>query len=146
MKLNSKTINRTNEKDLIQNKLLYVQLYEIENVLLKFFGSSKMGQADKKICDDLVFYPQPVLISVFDYHQNHYPDRIDFLLLFLLTQYTAQVRQTQTGTNLNLSKSISRLDSQIIGPLVGSSVRSFFVLFNNGMLFHPLNPRMHFIF
>ena len=57
-----------NENVWIQNKLLYAQLNEIENVLLKFFGSSKMGQADKKICDDLVFYPQPVLISVFDYH------------------------------------------------------------------------------
>ena len=68
MKLNSKTLNRTNEKGLIQNKLLYAELNEIENVLLNFLDSSKMGQADKKICDDLVFYPQPVLISVFDYH------------------------------------------------------------------------------
>ena len=68
MKLNSKILNGTNEKGLIQNKLLYAELNEIENMLLKFFGSSKMGQADKKICDDRVFYPQPVLISVFDYH------------------------------------------------------------------------------
>ena len=38
MKLNSKTLNQTNEKGfLIQNKLLYAEINEIENEILRFF-------------------------------------------------------------------------------------------------------------